>query len=353
MRAYLSLLIPFTFIFFNVFHSQAQIIDSLYSKNKEANAYYLKALAVEKNSKPRTIGYTDSLEVMVQLLEKAVKEDTLFIEAYFKLAKTYDGFTFSHPNTEKYQLKGYELRTKAKQELYKILVIDSTYKDAWFYLGGLSMFMDYNWDMAINNYKKAISLDTSNVDYFVALALPLALKGKWDAAQFIIDKANKMKPEQRSVIRTTGFYYYWKGDYLKSQEYLTKPNGSKFYAALSFLATNETTKALELLKTQYPANEEYDGGSKALWAYALIINGNIEEGKTLLNKSFELKQSVNYRAAACYVALGDYNKAIDLLEECYSQHGNWMIWLKYDRCFDPIRNMKRFKSLLKKMRFDK
>ncbi|MEO7265014.1 MAG: hypothetical protein ABIW38_08880 [Ferruginibacter sp.] len=36
----------------------AQKTDSAYSSNNEANAFYLKALAVEKNSKPRTIGFT-------------------------------------------------------------------------------------------------------------------------------------------------------------------------------------------------------------------------------------------------------------------------------------------------------
>jgi hypothetical protein len=41
-----------------------------------------------------------------------------------------------------------------------------------------------------------------------------------------------------------------------------------------------------------------------------------------------------------------------LLEEYYGEHGNWMIWLKYDPALDPIRNEKRFVGLLNKMKFE-
>jgi hypothetical protein len=60
---------------------------------------------------------------------------------------------------------------------------------------------------------------------------------------------------------------------------------------------------------------------------------------------------VEYRTAACYVALKEYSKALDLLEKAYEKKRNWMIWLKYDNTWGEIRNEKRFKKLIEKMKF--
>ena len=67
----------------------------------------------------------------------------------------------------------------------------------------------------------------------------------------------------------------------------------------------------------------------------------------------ELNQVVEYRSAVCYVALGEYDKAFELLNQYHKRQGNWMTWFKYDKAWDTIRNDKRYKKLLDKMPFDK
>ena len=126
-----------------------------------------------------------------------------------------------------------------------------------------------------------------------------------------------------------------------------------FYSGMNNVANNKADKAVDMLKTLKPSIEDYDGGSKALLAYALIKNGQIEEARKILKRIEELNQVVEYRSAVCYVALGEYDKAFKLLNQYYKRQGNWMTWFKYDKVWDPIRNDKRYIELLKKMPFNK
>jgi len=355
MKKYFTLISFICFAVLKLTSSNAQTV-AVYSNNKEANADYLKALEYIKIGNPRTGGSVDSLVIATQLLEKAVVADSLFIRAYIELSNTYWMFDYSYPNSEKYESMVMQILPKAKSVIAKALKADSTSSAAYTALARMNLNYEYKWDEALQNFAKAIHYDSSIASNYSYYGQTLALKGKWETAQQWIDKANTKGPNDNRVLLTSGIYYNWKRDYVKADAALQKINPqnvtSHFFTGLNHLNAGKTDKALTILKKLYDDYEQYDGGSKALLAYALVENGQMEEGRKLLNRSYELKQSVNYRAAACFVALKEYSRAIKLLEECFNQHGNWMIWLKYDKAWDPIRNKKRFKQLIDKMRFD-
>ena len=333
----------------------AQEAPTVYSQNKEANSFYLKALDYIKIGNPRNGGSVDSLLIAVQWLEKSVKTDPLFVTAYTELCKTYWLFDFSYPNFPKYNSSAIVILPKAKDAIYKALQIDSTSSETYSQLARMNKNYEYKWDEALKNYAKAIQYDSANAGNYASYGETLALKGNWDEAQKWINKANKMAPTDSRVLLTTGIYYYWKKDYKKSIQYLSLINpqndNSKFFISLSYLADNNSTKAIELLKTQNPMNNS--GGGKALLAYALIKSGETNEARIILKGIEELNQVVEYRSAVCYAALGEYDKAFELLNQYYKRQGNWMTWFKYDKVWDPIRNDKRYIKLLKKMPFDR
>jgi serine/threonine-protein kinase len=60
----------------------------------------------------------------------------------------------------------------------------------------------------------------------------------------------------------------------------------------------------------------------------------------------------SYDLAKVYVALNDYNEALNKLEKAYQVRDVWMYHLNVDPVFDPIRNEPRFKELLKKMNLE-
>ena len=333
----------------------AQVSGEVYSKNKEANSYYIKALDYIKIGNPRNSGSVDSLLIAVQWLEKAVNADPLFVTAYIELCKTYWMFDFSYPNFPAYNSSAIVILPKAKAAIYTALKADSKSSEAWSQLARMNKNYEYNWEEALKNYAKAIQYDSANASNYSAYGETLALQGKWDEAQQWIDKANTMAPTDSRVLLSTGIYYYWKRDYKKSIQYLNfinpQNNNSKFFISLSYLADNNSTKAIDLLKTQNPMTTS--GGGKALLAYALIKNNQTEEAKKILNGIEEFNQVVEYRSAVCYVALGEYDKAFALLNQYLRRQGNWMTWFKYDKVWDAVRNDSRYKELLNKMPFSK
>lgn len=333
----------------------AQVSATVHSQNKEANTCYSKALDYIKIGNPRNGGSIDSLLIAVQWLEKAINADPNFVTAYIELCKTYWLFDFSYPNFPTYNSSAVVILPKAKAAINKALQIDSTSSEAWSQLARMNKNYEYKWDEALKNYAKAIQYDSANASNYSSYGETLALQGNWAEAQTWIDKANRMAPTDSRVLLTTGIYYYWKRDYKKSIDYLNLINSqndnSKFFISLSYLADNNSTKAIEVLKTQNPMTSS--GGGKALMAYALIKNGQTEEANKILKQIEELNQVVEYRSAVCYTALGEYDKAFKLLNQYYKRKGNWMTWFKYDKVWDPIRNDKRYIKLLKKMPFDK
>jgi tetratricopeptide (TPR) repeat protein len=287
----------------------------------------------------------------VQYLEKAVTADPHFVTAYIELCKTYWLFDFSYPNFPTYNSSAIVILPKAKDAINKALQIDSTSSEAWSELARMNKNYEYKLDEALKNYAWAIWCDTANAANYASFGETLALQGKWDQAQIWIYKANNISPTDSRVHFITGIYYYWKRDFKKSIRYFNfidpQNDNSRFFIALSYIADNNPAKAIELLSTQNPMNNS--GGGKALLAYALIKNNEIDRARKLLKQIEDLNQVVEYRSAACYVALGEYDKAFELLNQYYKRHGNWMTWFKYDIVWDPVRNDERYKKLLAQM----
>lgn len=58
-----------------------------------------------------------------------------------------------------------------------------------------------------------------------------------------------------------------------------------------------------------------------------------------------------YGISTFYVALGDSNKALEMLNAAYEQRENDIAWLKFDPRFDTLRDDPRFQELIKKVGF--
>ncbi len=349
----MKVIILITIFFATSSSCEAQVTVKVYSQNKEANSCYIKALEYIKIGNPRNGGSVDSLLIAVQWLENSVKTDPLFVTAYIELCKTYWMFDFSYPNFPTYNSSAVVILPKAKDAIYKALQIDSSSSEAYSQLARMNKNYEYKWDEALKNYAKAIQYDSANASNYATYGETLALKGNWDEAQQWMDKANTMAPTDSRVLLTTGIYYYWKKEYKKSIQYLSlispQNDNSKFFISLSYVADNNPVKAIETLQTQNPMNNS--GGGKALLAYALIKNGQIEAARQILKGIERLNNVVEYRSAVCYVALGEYDKAFELLNQYYMRQGNWMTWLKYDKAWDPVRNDSRYIEVLNKMPF--
>lgn len=248
MRFNLTILL-FFLIIFKITDTHGQNARSVRSKSGEANADYLRALNCIKVGNPRTGGAIDSLVMAKYLLEKAVEKDSLFLDGYIELCRTYVRFDFSYPDFKKYQSSAVEFVPKAKRAILKALEIDSTSSTAYGLLAGLNLNYEYKWDEAIKNLAKAIRFDPTNAAYYAATGKAFAFKGQWEEAQKWMEKAYAQSPKDSGILLSLSNYYYWKGDYQKADYYLEqiKPQtwASEFFLGINFLAENNTAKAVD------------------------------------------------------------------------------------------------------------
>ena len=89
--------------------------------------------------------------------------------------------------------------------------------------------------------------------------------------------------------------------------------------------------------------------------YAYGAAGDRNSALTALEKLKE--KSVNgyvpqFNLAMIYLGLSDLDRAMDLLEQARTADSQWMMYLKIDRIFDPLRGNPRFMELMKKCHFE-
>jgi len=82
------------------------------------------------------------------------------------------------------------------------------------------------------------------------------------------------------------------------------------------------------------------------------LAGRIEEARIILN---EIKNDKTGRYVASpmiariHLGLGEFETALDWLQEGLEERSYWMVFLKEDPVYDPIRSHPRFSELLKLM----
>jgi hypothetical protein len=85
-------------------------------------------------------------------------------------------------------------------------------------------------------------------------------------------------------------------------------------------------------------------------AHAYALAGRTQEARTILAE-MENDKSGRYVAspmiARIYLGLDEFETALDWLEKGLDERCYWMVFLKTDPVYDPIRSHPRFRNLLK------
>ncbi|HEV2696530.1 MAG TPA: hypothetical protein VGU90_00965, partial [Terriglobales bacterium] len=98
----------------------------------------------------------------------------------------------------------------------------------------------------------------------------------------------------------------------------------------------------------------YNQGYLARVAYIQARSGNTPEARRAFAKLKEFSRH-NYVSplafAGYYAAIGEKDKAFDLLDEAYREHSTGMISLEVNDSFDNLRSDPRFRELERRVGF--
>lgn len=313
------------------------------TQNEEAYKYYIKGRFYWTQ---RTRGSFDSAE---QYFKKAVDLDPEFALAYSGLADCYK------LNNQK-GLPTAEALPIAKAYLAKALALDSTLGEAWTSVGFIKSHFEYDWKGGRKILEKAISLSPNFPPAHLYYGNVLLYNGQVEAGLNEVKKALELDPVVAQYNWTLGNRYYCARKYDLAIDQLQKllvlfPNdiGAMQWIGLSYLQKKMYGRAIDVF-TNFSETEET---KSALLSYAYALSGDKVRAEAELKKTLSEHSDIDpYFLALIYIALKNYKEALNQLEIGYNIRTIFMITLKINQDWDPIRNEPRFKALLKKLNFE-
>jgi len=95
-------------------------------------------------------------------------------------------------------------------------------------------------------------------------------------------------------------------------------------------------------------------GALTMLGHAYANSGKQGEAQKLLAELNQMSTQTYvspYDLAILYVGLGDKDRALAQLNKAYDDRAGWIIYLKVEPIFDPLRSDSRFTELVDRMKF--
>lgn len=282
---------------------------------------------------------------------KAVEIDPKYAVAYAGLADSYNllcGWGALAPN------EGYPL---AKASALKALELDETLAEAHSALGIVKLFYDTDWSGAEGELQRAIEINPSDADALMMYGHALMLEGRFDEAHTFMARAKELDPLSIIRIVSAGNIFYFQRNHASAIETYEQalsmdPNSGLAHWSLgnALLQAHRIDESIAEYQKSIPLSGDSPDEPASL-AYAFAVTGKPTEARKIINElsgrgNSYVPKSLN---ASIYGALGEKDKAFDLLEQAFRERDSLLVYLKVDPIFDPLRSDPRFPILLKRI----
>lgn len=307
--------------------------------NSDALKLYLEGVGKQKEKHYE--GYITSID----LFEKSIAIDSTFSPAHARLAYSYGFVALYDPHIRR------EYREKAQQSIDKALTL--TPNSSWAYLA-LGMLREFNleWEGAEEALRKAIALNPSNDDAHHELAHFLMRIGLFEEAIESQQRALFFNPHLPDYQSGLGEIYMYSRDYDKAITEMKKaleldPNHLVTYSWLTLANVYKKDYQQALGYAQKFSTPESFGYEAQIYARM----GEKEKAMSIINKQIkkfkidDITAGFCYGLAFAYTALNDKDKALYWLQKGYDLDGGWMIYLKVEPAFDPLRDDPRYQEI--------
>lgn len=290
----------------------------------------------------------------IAYFEQAIAIDPSYALAYVELADTYRSMVLTNDARPR------EVVPKAKTYALKAVELDSSLSEAHTALAVISFWYDFDPERAERHHLRALELDPNSSQSHFAYAHLLSNTGRHDKALLEIKRARELDPVSLVTNALEGQILFFAG---KDDEALrvltaTAEMDKNFWLAPLFMSRIYLKKGMldEAVESATTAAELTRGNSEAIATvgYAHAVAGRIDAARGVI-RELENRSATryvpSYGLAAIYSALGERDKALDLLETSFAERDALMVFLKVDLKWDNMRSEPRFVELMRQMNF--
>lgn len=322
---------------------QAQLASSA-QVNPAAHEAYLKGNFLKR-------GTPEQREKSKEYFEEAIRVDPNYAPAYAGLADYY------RSSSELAPLVGMR---ESERYARKALELDPALAHAHLALGSVRFFGDWNWPAADVEFSRALKLNPNDAEAHRTYANFLAALGRQAEAQSEIHRAQELDPLYITTRITAGWVDYFARQYNQAIEEChaaleLDPNSAGGYDCLggAYLAQGSSQQAIEACQKAARLSENAPARTVGL-GEAYARGGRKAEAKEVLQQMRDRARRAYVSpvfVSRLYLASGDHKQALAQLEQAYRDHDPYVVWLKVEPAFDPLRTEAGFQDLLGRVGF--
>lgn len=283
----------------------------------------------------------------VQCFHEALEADAAYALPHAGLAdaSVILGFTGALPPRDAWPL--------AREQATRALERDDSLAEAHVTLAFVDLFEDWNWTAAGKRLERALTLAPASAAVQQWYAVYLDLTGRLPEALAAIRTALSLDPLSLVANALLGMQFYLAG---RNEEALLQGRRTVELDPFAFvghwslgLACLESGLHAEALAAHRKALEVSEGSPMmaAVLARSLAVVGDVEAARATLAEAGE--GASPYPRATVYAALGETDRALDLLEGAREARDPWLVWLAVDPMLEPLRRDPRFGALLRQI----
>jgi serine/threonine protein kinase/tetratricopeptide (TPR) repeat protein len=252
-----------------------------------------------------------------------------------------------------------EVMPKLKEAAAKALELDESLAEAHTSLAW-ERFHEWDWAGAEKEFRRAIELDPRYPTARLWHGEHLMAQGRFDEALQEMRAAQQIDPMSPAVGLALGYRYYYARQYPQAVEQIQKILAAEpaFGAAHLDLgrayeqqsaypqAIEEFRKALEL--------SEGNSDELAELGHAYALAKQDREARKILAELKDRSRQTYVQPiwiAEIHVALGEKDMAHDWMQKAFDDRSTWLVYLKVDPVFDPLRGEPWFAEFLKRVGF--
>ncbi len=247
---------------------------------------------------------------------------------------------------------------KSKAAATKALELDKTLSEAHASLGFVSAVYDWDWDKADKEFKQAIKTDPNYATAYEWYALCLSWNGRHEEAVAAAKHAQELDPLTPIISSVVGVVLHYARQYEQAISEYDKvlEMDPAFVPALCFRGAAYAVlgRYEEAIADEQAALAI--GGPTPLpldiLGLALAMSGDHKGAEETLEKLRNLakeKYVPIFSLAHTYVWLGQYDRALECLEQACEERFHRAATINVDSSFDPLHSDPRFQKLLQRM----
>jgi tetratricopeptide (TPR) repeat protein len=316
-----------------------------YTENAEAYQLYLKG---QYEWKKHT---QEDLQKGIEYYNQALEKDPNYALAYWGLSGSYGvlGNNYLPPN---------EAFPKAKAYAAQALALDDSLAEAHTAMGAVRLYYDWDWVEAERELKRAQALDPKNAEAHHLYGDYLEIMGRFPEAQAERRRAQDLDPLSLIYSMAAGATFYFGRQEDEAIAQLEKTINLEPHFAVTYLYLGQAyeqeklyPQAVATLQEGMAQGERHPYLIAAL-GHAYALAGERDKALKALAELHQIseKRYVSpYLFAVIYAGLGDKDQTFAWLDKAVEDRSLFLIWLKVEPLFDPLRDDPRFQNIVRRV----